>query len=37
MLGLTDNKVLRLTGKEQCVRHVEKSGKVQVNFSILKN
>ena len=35
MIGLTDNKVLILPVKEQCVHHVENSGKVEMNF--LKN
>jgi len=31
MLCLTDNKVLKLTVEEQCARHVEYSGKVELN------
>jgi len=31
MLCLTDNKDLKLTVEEQCVRHVENSGKVELN------
>jgi len=31
MLCLTDNKGLKLTVEEQCVRHVENSGKVELN------
>ena len=34
---ITNDKVLKLTVKEQCVRHVENSGKVEMNFSIFKN
>ena len=31
MLCLTDNKGLKLTVEEQCVRHVENSGKIELN------
>jgi len=31
MLCLTDNKGLKLTVEEQCARHVENSGKVELN------
>ena len=36
MIALKDNKILILTVKEQCLRHVENSGKVEMNFPILK-
>ena len=34
---LRSDKVLKLTVEEQCVRHVENSGKVEMNLTIFKN
>ena len=34
---LRRDKVLKFTTEEQCVRHVENSGKVEMNFNIFKN